>query len=160
MTLIYNTPLSAAQQVVAGVDPVQPLAIADRVRFSELDPLNHVNNTAYMEWFERLRVRYTQEWGISDYTAGADNPRIVIRSGHVHYRREMHMDEDYVATCACVGFRTSSYSLSQQIWSGGTLRATFDCVMVHLDPNGQGKRPLSQAMCLRFENIDGAKRET
>jgi len=48
MTLIYNTPLSAAQQVVQGIAPVQPLAIADRVRFSELDPLNHVNNTAYM----------------------------------------------------------------------------------------------------------------
>ena len=159
MTLIYNTPLSAAQQAVQGIDPVQPLAIADRVRFSELDPLNHVNNTAYMEWFERLRVRYSQEWGISDYTEGWDNPRIVIRSGHVHYRHEMHMDEDYVATCACVGFRTTSYSLVQQIWSAGILRATFDCVMVNLQPDGSGKRPLPDDLCARFESVDGARRE-
>ena len=62
MALVYNTPLSAAQQAVAGIDPVQPLAMADRVRFSELDVLNHVNNAVYMEWFERLRVRYSQDW--------------------------------------------------------------------------------------------------
>ncbi|KHA52331.1 hypothetical protein [Sulfitobacter geojensis] len=49
MTLTYHTPLSPAQQVVAGIDPVQPLAMADRVRFSELDILNHVNNKVYLE---------------------------------------------------------------------------------------------------------------
>lgn len=159
MGLIYNTPLSAAQQVVAGLDLVQPLAMADRVRFSELDVLNHVNNAVYMEWFERLRVRYSQDWGISDYAIGADNPRIVIRSGTIHYRKEMRMDEDYVVTCACTAFRRSSYSLAQQIWAGGTLRATFDCVMVNLQPDGSGKRALPEALCARFESIDGAQRD-
>ena len=157
MTLVYNTPLSAAQQAVAGVDPVQPLAMADRVRFSELDVLNHVNNAVYMEWFERLRVRYCQDWGISDYSRDVDNPRIVIRSGTIQYIREMRMDEDYIVTCACRAFRTNSYSLSQHLWSGGTLRATFDCVMVHLEHDGSGKRPLSEELRARFLKIDGAE---
>ncbi len=69
------------------------------------------------------------------------------------------MDEDYVVTCACSAFRTSSYSLHQQIWAGGTLRATFDCVMVHLLPDGSGKRPLSKALRERFEAVDGASFE-
>lgn len=159
MALVYNTPLSAAQQAVAGLDPVQPLAMADRVRFSELDVLNHVNNTVYMEWFERLRVRYSQDWGISNYAVGAGNPRIVIRSGTIHYRQEMRMDEDYVVTCACAGFRTSSYTLAQQVWAGGTLRATFDCVMVSLEPDGSGKRALPQALRARFESVDKARKE-
>ena len=156
MTLIYNTPLSADQQAAAGLDPVQPLAIADRVRFSELDVLNHVNNVAYMEWFERLRVRYSQLWGISDYAVDADNPRIVIRSGMIHYRQEMQMDEDYIVTCACAGYRRTSYSLAQQIWAGGTLRATFDCVMVNLEPDGSAKRALPAKLVARFQDIDGA----
>ncbi len=159
MGLVYNTPLTPAQQAVAGIDPVQPLAMADRVRFSELDVLNHVNNALYMEWFERLRVRYSQDWGISDYRIGASNPRIVIRSGTIHYRQEMRMDEDYIVTCACAAFRTSSYSLAQQIWSGGTLRATFDCVMVNLEPDGVGKRPLPADLRQRFQDIDGARQE-
>ncbi|MFK7835688.1 MAG: acyl-CoA thioesterase [Sulfitobacter sp.] len=159
MSLIYNTPLSAAQQAVAGIDPVQPLAMADRVRFSELDVLNHVNNAVYMEWFERLRVRYSQDWGISNYSPDGDNPRIVIRSGRIHYVREMRMDEDYIVTCACAAYRTSSYTLAQQLWAGGTLRATFDCVMVNLQQDGSGKRPLPEKLCARFESVDGAKQE-
>lgn len=157
MTLVYNTPLSPAQQAVEGVDPVQPLAMADRVRFSELDPLNHVNNVAYMEWFERLRVRYCKDWGISDYNPAHDNPRIVVHSGTIHYKREMVMDEDYVVTCACRGFRENSYTLHQQVWSGGILRATFDCVMVTLNRDGVGKRPLPEVIRQRFRDVDGAQ---
>ena len=59
MSLPYHTPLDAAHQASAGIDPVQPLAMADQVRFSELDVLRHVNNGVYMAWFERLRIRYT-----------------------------------------------------------------------------------------------------
>ncbi|GLQ26642.1 acyl-CoA thioesterase [Sulfitobacter pacificus] len=159
MTLLYHTPLTPAQQVVAGIDPVQPLAVADRVRFSELDVLNHVNNTVYLEWFERLRVRYSQEWGISNYGAGGVNPRIVIRSGNIHYRQEMRMDEDYIATCRCSAFRTNSYTLAQQIWSAGTLRATFDCVLVLLQPDGSGRFAIPDAIRARFIAVDGATQE-
>ncbi|MCX7559835.1 thioesterase family protein [Sulfitobacter sp. F26204] len=156
MTLVYHTPLSAAQQAVAGVDPVQPLAMADRVRFSELDVLNHVNNKTYFEWFERLRIRYSQDWGISNYAGRAGSPRIVIRSGAIHYRHEMHMDEDYIATCRCSEFRTNSYTLKQQVWSAGTLRATFDCVLVLLKPDGSGKFAIPDLIRDRFVAVDGA----
>ena len=160
MALVYHTPLSAAQQAVAGVDPPQPLAMADQVRFSELDVLNHVNNAVYMEWFERLRIRYAQDWGLSDYSnhrPDSGNARIVIAQGTIRYLKEMRMDEDYIVTCACTGFRRSSYGLGQQLWAGGSLRATFDCVMVHLEPDGSGKRPLSDAMRARFRDVDGAR---
>lgn len=159
MALVYHIPLSAAQQAVEGLDPVQPLAMADRVRFSELDPLNHVNNAAYMSWFERLRVRYAQDWGISQYNEHGTNPRLVIRSGAIHYRQEMRMDEDYIATCACSAFRNSSYTLDQQLWAGGTLRATFECVMVMLLPDGSEKQPIPAAVRARFVAVDGAIEE-
>ncbi|MFD2739281.1 acyl-CoA thioesterase [Sulfitobacter aestuarii] len=129
MTMLFHTPLSPAQQKAEGIDPPQPLAMADQVRFSELDVLNHVNNAVYMEWFERLRIRYVQDWGLSGYDR-AEDPRIVIRSGEIHYRQEMRMDETYVVTCGCIGFRNTSFTLRQQVWSGGSLRAGFDCVVV------------------------------
>jgi len=155
MTLIYHTPLNAAQQTALGIDPAQPLAMADQVRFSELDVLNHVNNAVYMEWFERLRVRYIQEWGISTYSR-ADDPRIVIRSGTIHYRQEMRMDEDYVTTCGCTAFRNTSFTLSQQLWSGGTLRATFECVLVLLLPDGSARLPIPDAVRGKFQTTDTA----
>ena len=159
MTLPFHTPLTAEQQRDFGIAEPQPLAMADQVRFSELDMLGHVNNAVYMEWFERLRIRYTQDWGISSYAGGADNPRIVIHSGTIQYRQELLMDEVYVCTARVTAFRTSSYSIAQQLWSGGTLRATFDCVLVNLMPDGSGKMPLSNAVKSRFLTFDGANSE-
>lgn len=158
MTLIYHTPLSPDAQTALGITPPQPFAMADQVRFSEIDALNHVNNIAYMAWFERLRVRYMQHWGISGYDS-AEDPRIVIRSGNIHYRQEMLMDEDYVTTCRCHAFRNTSFTLHQQIWSGGTLRATFDSVMVLLKPDATARVPITASVRARFREIDHATQE-
>ena len=142
----------------AGIDTPQPLAMADQVRFSELDTLNHVNNAVYMEWFERLRIRYVQDWGLSGYDRESD-PRIVIRSGQIHYRQEMRMDENYIVTCACTAYRKTSFSQAQQLWSGGIKRATFDCVLVLLTPDGSGRYPIPDAVKTRFDTIDQARPE-
>ena len=158
MNLPYHTPLDAAQQTTFGIETPQPLAMADQVRFSELDILKHVNNAVYMAWFERLRIRYTQDWGLSQYDS-PDDPRIVIRSGTIHYREEMRMDEVYVATCGCVAYRNTSFTIAQQLWAGGTLRATFDCVLVLLKPDGSGRFAIPPDLRARFEQVDGAKFE-
>ncbi len=159
MSLIYHTPLDAETQAAFGLDPPQPLAMADRVRFSEIDALHHVNNVAYMSWFERMRIRYMQDWAISGYDR-EDDPRIVIRSGAIHYRQEMVLDEDYIATCGCTAWRNSSFSLKQQVWSGGVLRTTFDCVIVLLQPDGSGKYAIPAAVKKRFAAVDGAREES
>lgn len=157
MNIPYLTPLTPDQQRLFGIEPPQPLAIVDRVRFSELDVLNHVNNVAYLEWFERLRVRYSQAWGITRYQGDADAPRIVIRSGEIRYHAEVRMDENYAATARCLAYRNTSYTLRQEIWAAGTLRATFDCVMVMLEQDGTTRRPLPAALRARFAQVDLAE---
>ncbi|XDA96670.1 thioesterase family protein [Sulfitobacter sp. LCG007] len=159
MELRYHTPLSAEEQRAFGIEPPAPLAMADQVRFSELDALQHVNNAVYMEWFERLRVRYAQEYGLSRQGEDNGNPRIVIRSGTIHYRQEMLMDESYVTTCGCTAYRNTSFSLAQRLWSGGTLRATFDCVVVLLKPDGSGRFALPEVLKKRFAELDQAVSE-
>jgi acyl-CoA thioester hydrolase len=130
--------------------------MADQVRFSELDVLKHVNNAVYMQWFERVRVKYTQINGLNRSLGGGQGPRIVIRSASIHYRQEMLMDEDYVVTCACTAFRNTSFSMHQQLWSGGTLRATLDCVLVLLQPDGSGRYPIPETVRQHFIERDGA----
>ncbi|MEE4188546.1 MAG: acyl-CoA thioesterase [Roseobacter sp.] len=156
MILKYHTPLSESEQTALGIDPPAPLAMADQVRFSELDVLNHVNNAVYMQWFERLRVKYTQIFGIKRYQGSGQGPRIVIRSATIHYRQEMTLHEDYVVTCRCTAFRTTSFSMHQQLWSGGTLRATLDCVLVLLAPDGSGRYPIPEGLRAHFIENDGA----
>lgn len=156
MTIPFHTPLSRDQQHMLGIAPPQPLAMADQVRFSQIDVLNHVNNVVYIEWFERLRIRYHQEWGMSDYSHTEVSPRIVIRSGEIRYLEEMKLDEVYVATCGCIRFRNTSYTMHQEVWAAGRLRATFDCVLVLLRQDGTGRFPIPDAVRARFLNVDGA----
>ncbi|MFK7745303.1 MAG: acyl-CoA thioesterase [Roseobacter sp.] len=156
MELAYHTPLSDDAQIAQGILSPAPLAMADQVRFSELDVLNHVNNAVYMQWFERVRVKYVQIWGMSRDLGKGTGPRIVIRSANIHYKQEMLMDEDYIVTCRCTAFRSTSFSMQQELWSGGTMRASIACVLVLLQPDGSGRYPIPDALRERFIEIDGA----
>ena len=157
MALRYHTPLSPAEQMAFGMDRVQPLAMADRVRFAELDVLRHVNNKAYFTWFESLRVAYFDLYSAAHYPEGTPAPRTVLRSGEIRFVREMLMGEDYVATAGVTAFRNTSWTLRQELWSAGQLRATFDCVMVAIYPDGSGRRyPLPESLKAHFRDHDGA----
>ena len=158
MTVIYHTPLSPDQQRAAGMPTPQPLAMADQVRFSDLDTNNHVNNTVYFEWFERLRIRYTQslvERGLID----SPGPRVVIRSGSIRYLQEMLERENYIVTCRCTSFRNTSYALAQEVWVGRELRATFECILVLLERDGSGRYPLPDRLKQYFEQTENARPE-
>ncbi len=157
MTIRYHSPLTAKEQLALGLKVPQPLALADKVRFAELDPLNHVNNKAYVEWFETLRVSYFDNLCAYCYD-GMDAPRLVIRSANIHYIREMVMDEDYVATARVTRFRNTSFTIEQQLWSGD-LRATLTGVLVTLRPDGSGRYPLPQNLRDVFVSRDGATPE-
>ena len=159
MTIAYHTPLTPETQTELGLASPAPLAMADQVRFSELDVLHHVNNAVYMQWFERVRVKYTQLWGLSRNFGSDDGPRIVIRSGSIRYIQEMLLDEDYIVTCGCTAFRNTSFTMHQELWSAGTIRASFDCVLVLLRADGSGRYPIPDTLKQRFVEVDGAKSE-
>ena len=149
--LPYLTTLSPDQQRDAGLPETWPLALADRVRFAELDPLNHVNNVAYLTWFEIARVTYFKHIGLTTYEARAREPRIVIRRGEMDWLQEMRADEDYVVGTRTVEYRNTSFTLLQEVWAGGTKRAEFRCVIVLLQPDGSGRMPIPDTIRSRFD---------
>ncbi|SHH78694.1 acyl-CoA thioesterase [Marivita hallyeonensis] len=153
---LYHTPLSDEQQHTFGVVEAWPFALADRVRFAELDPLNHVNNVAYLTWFESARVAYFKHIGLSTYRDGAHEPRIVIRRGEMDWLQEMRADEDYAVLTKAINYRNTSFTLMQQIWSGGTKRAEFLCVIVLLTADGSQRMPIPDTIRQLFDaEIEG-----
>ncbi len=138
MELRYLTPLSAEEQRAHGLDEPQPLALADRVRYSELDVLNHVNNKAYMDWFETSRTEHF--FGLcAPFYDGMAQPRTVLRNADVHFAAEMVAGQSYIATARVPTFRNTSYSIEQMIWAEGQLQARMSGVMVMLHPDGSGR---------------------
>ena len=74
----YLTPLDISALRGLGIPEPWVFGQADRVRFYEIDALGHVNNTAYLRWFETVRVGWFSEYGFSDY--GPDDPTFVLRA--------------------------------------------------------------------------------
>ena len=78
------TPLTAQQLQHAGVPEGWNFGQADRVRFHELDALNHVNNIVYLRWFEDLRIPYFHAHAITSYNS-KDDPQVVLATNAARY---------------------------------------------------------------------------
>lgn len=150
----FLEPLSEADQRGFGIDRPAPFAYADRVRFGELDALNHVNNIAFLTWCEVARVRWFQLRELSQYTK--TDPRLVVFKSEITYLQEMHADDPYLITCRATEYRRSSFTLSNEIWSKGTLRSRHSAVIVVLKPDGSEKLPLPEDFIDRIRTIEGA----
>ena len=66
----------------------------DRVRFYELDALNHVNNVVFLRWFETIRVAYFQDYGFSKY--GPEDPMLVVRRATADFLAPAHQNDEYI----------------------------------------------------------------
>lgn len=152
--LIYHTPLLGEELRALGIPTPWGFGTADRVRFGEIDALNHVNHTAYLRWFESFRILYFREYGLSDYGPGA--PRIVLKSIQAEFIKEMTVAQDYVVTGRTTSFRNTSWVMEYGVWTDQGLQASGGSVLVQLSSDGAQKLPLSKAVRDTLIKRDGA----
>jgi acyl-CoA thioester hydrolase len=132
---------------------------ADRVRFFELDVLDHVNNARYLSWFESLRVAYLREYGVSDYSE-RDRPALVLKRVGVSFHAPLHLEDVYVVTGRTRSFRRTSWVMDYAVWSeGGRLCAEGDALIVHMERDAVTRAPLTDGMRAAFTERDGAVAE-
>ena len=104
------------------------LGWSDAVRFSELDPLGHVNNVAYLAWFEGIRVRYLTALGLTSY--GPDDPGFVVRRLDAEYRAEMRLHDPYTVTVATTRMGRTSFEQDYEVHGRAGLTASGSCTIV------------------------------
>lgn len=150
----YHTPIYADALRAMGIPEPWSYGTADRVRFGELDALQHVNHTAYLRWFETFRISYFREYGISDY--GPGSPRIVLKSVAAEFLKEMIFGQDYIVTGRTTSFRTTSWVMEYGVWTDQGLQATGSSVLVQLDAATTEKKPLGEEVTRTFMTRDGA----
>lgn len=156
-TLPFLTPMSRTELAKAGVGKPWTYGMMDRVRFGELDVLAHVNNAAYLRWFENFRIHYFRDYGVSSYQGTP--PRIVLRALGLEFLSEVKLNDEYIVTGRTVSFRNTSFAMEYGIWVAGRLTTTGSAVIVNLDQTGQ-KQPLPSTWVHAFETRDGAVRAT
>ncbi|WP_296417456.1 acyl-CoA thioesterase [Pseudooctadecabacter sp.] len=154
MTLPFLTPLTAPDLRAAGIPDPWTYGIKDRVRFGELDALNHVNNVVYLRWYETLRVQYMEDYGV--YELAGPDPKFVVKSVSVDYRAEVHRGAEYVNVGRTVSMRNTSFAMDYATFVDGQITTTGTCIAVILNADNS-KRPLTEALRQRFIQRDGTQ---
>lgn len=157
MTPPYLTPLFSDALRTIGIPEPWNIGRASRVRFHEIDALGHVNNAAYLSWFEDFRIFYLGHMQVTDY--GPTAPRLVVAEVGCIFREELLLRHDYVVTGRTRTLGTSSFTMDYAVWKLGSDRPTLategHAVVVLRTRDGTGKYPVPNEARGRLI-IDGA----
>ncbi|HCP81053.1 MAG TPA: acyl-CoA thioesterase [Octadecabacter sp.] len=151
--IAYLTPLGPDELRDAGIPAPWTFGMADRVRFGDLDALNHVNNVEYLRWYETLRFNYLTHYSI--YELAGDDPKIVVKSVGVDYKAEVKRNTSYINVTRTVSMRNTSWKMEYATFVDGKITTTGDCVAVLLNDDNS-KRSLSDALRETLISRDGA----
>jgi acyl-CoA thioester hydrolase len=105
-----------------------PVVARIPIRYSDLDPYGHVNNAAYLEFFEEIRLSYWRALadltGLEELEAGdVPGARYVIAETTVRYKAPIFLEDSLhgAATIPTVGKR--SYAMDFELRTGETFES-------------------------------------
>ena len=131
----------------------------DIIRFGDLDMLGHVNNVAYMVYFETGRVAFLEQLGMP-LRDRADGPVFVLAHIAADYIEELQYPGSVEIGTALRHVGNSSFHLGHAIFADERCRATATSVIVQVQGRPLQAVPLSpeQKALLRAIAGQGAGR--
>jgi acyl-CoA thioester hydrolase len=125
-----------------------PGQATDTIRFGDLDPQGHVNNTVFSTYFETGRVMFLREPGNMLSPPGTTS---VLARLDINFLKELHWPGTVEIGVATAEIGRSSYSFVQALFRDGVCVATARATMVLIDAQTRRARPLPQEMIARLE---------
>jgi acyl-CoA thioester hydrolase len=133
-----------------------PGRTSDMIRFGDLDPQGHVNNTVFATFFETGRVMLLREPGNLLNPPGATS---VLARLDISFLREMHWPGTVEIGTGIIEIGRSSYTFLQAIFHDGECAATGRATMVMIDGASRKARPLPEDVVARLEKLRIASSE-
>ena len=127
-----------------------PGRTGDIIRFGDLDPQGHVNNTVFATFFETGRVMLLRDPGHLLNPPGATS---VLARLDISFLREMHWPGTVEIGTGTTRVGRSSYSFLQAVFHEGECAATADATMVMIDGTTRKARPLPDDVVARLERL-------
>lgn len=109
-------------------------------RFSESDPLGHVNNTVVPVWFEQARNPIFE---IFNPGLKLDKWNIILKRFEVDFEKQIFFGKPVEIRTFIEKIGNSSLVIEQQAWQGDSLTVTGKTVMVYFDFETQKSMPIT-----------------
>lgn len=105
------------------------------VRYGDLDPQGHVNNAAFLTYFEQARVRYLTELGLFATDQSFADIGVIIADIHIRYIAPVSWGTALKVGVRTVAIGNKSLTLDQCVMNDATqqMHATGTVVLVAYD---------------------------
>lgn len=121
---------------------IEPLKL--KVRFSDCDMMQHVNNAKYLNYFEEARIHYFR------YLLGTDwdwrKNGILLRKNEIEYLKPVFLHEVADIACFVKHMGEKSFTLSYEVRVNNDLRTVGTSVLVCYDSEKRSSIPIPQRM--------------
>lgn len=116
-----------------------------QIRFADLDPLGHVSNNAYSEYFEVGRVHWLSE-------IEGERPSVVVAHLSVDFIKEVNLKDQLHLITACIKKGTKSLELSQNLYANGECVSKSCVTIVGFDTNTRTSLELLKGWQISINN--------
>ena len=127
------------------------------VRFGDLDAMRHLNNVAFLRYFETARINYVRSlWpGRNPVQGDDDGIGLIFAECHINYRSPVFLDEEIAVGCTIGEVRRSAFRVDFDMRVGERAAADGYGWLVGFDFNAQRAAPLSDEL---RERLTSARR--
>ena len=109
-----------------------PFVHRELVRFSDLDPMGHVNNAVYLTWIENARIEFLRRLGAFDQPDTTEMAMILARA-EVDFRAPLAFGDEVAIGVRTARLGTKSFDLEYRLASGDRVVAEAKTVLVAYD---------------------------
>src|SRR3954452_11075717 len=103
------------------------------MRWSDMDAYQHINNVAFLGYFEMARVNLFFEHPTHDAETGMRRG-LVVHSHQITYKRSLEYDDERLGVQIWVsGIRAASFTCHYELFDHGILAVTGSTVLVPFD---------------------------
>ncbi|HLP56161.1 MAG TPA: thioesterase family protein [Fluviicola sp.] len=121
---------------------IEPLRL--KVRFSDCDMMQHVNNAVYLNYFEEARIHYFRQLLGKDWDWKREG--ILLRKNELEYLKPVFLHEPVEITVFLKHIGEKSFTLSYEVRVNGDLRTTGTSVLVCFDSSVMRSIPIPLKM--------------
>ncbi len=128
-----------------------PCQTHDLIRYSDLDPVGHVNNTAYANYFEAGRLDFLYDGGkVKEH---ATNGFFVLVQFNINFRKEMSFPGRVDVGTGVQRVGRTSIGVISAIYNDGICRAISDSILVYMGKDSRKSEPLPQEALDHLETL-------
>ena len=127
-----------------------PFTHADRVRYADVDTMRHLNNVAFVQFFEDARIAFMHSLFPEHDPSDPEEFPVVFAELHLHYRAPAYFGEEIRTSVRPSHLERSSFRTQFRMEAEERLIADGYGVYVGYDYVGERAQPLTERIVDRL----------